>query len=88
MLKGLLILTAMLTVLMGFNFFAIKLHKAPMRKQKRLRKSFLIAYGLLMTFIGVAFILLDGKILTGWFYILIGIGFPIANLLEYRKKGL
>ena len=26
--------------------------------------------------------------LTGWFYILIGIGFPIANLLEYRKKGL
>lgn len=41
-----------------------------------------------MTFIGVAFILLDGKLLTGWFYILIGIGFPIANLLEYRKKGL
>ena len=34
------------------------------------------------------FILLDGKLLTGWFYILIGIGFPIANLLEYRKKGL
>lgn len=88
MLKGLLILTAILTVLLVFNFFAIRFYKIPEQKQKRIRKIFLIVYGILMIFVGLAFIFLEENSLLGWCYILIGIGFPIANGMDNRIKKL
>lgn len=88
MVQGLLILTAVLTVVLMFNFFAIRLHKIPAHKGKKLRKIFLIVYGISMISVGVAFIFLEENAILGWCYILIGIGFPMANGIASRNKNL
>ncbi len=86
MLHGLFILASVLTVVLVFNFFAIKAFKLPAAKRKKYRQIALVVYGFLMLCIGVIFLKSGENPLSGWFYVLFGIGFPVVSWMEYRTK--
>ena len=83
---GLFILASVLTVVLVFNFFAIKAFKLPAAKRKKYRQIALVFYGFLMLCIGVIFLKSGENPLSGWFYLLFGIGFPVVSWMEYRTK--
>ena len=86
MANGLLILALVLTVVLVFNFFAIKAFKLPDSKRKKYRQIALVVYGFLMLCIGVIFLKSGENSFSGWFYVLFGIGFPAVSWMEYRNK--
>ena len=86
MLHGLFILASVLTVVLVFNFFAIKAFKLPAAKRKKYRQIALVFYGFLMLCIGVIILKSGENPLSGWFYVLFGIGFPVVSWMEYRTK--
>jgi hypothetical protein len=88
MLSGLLILSITLLVLLAINYFTIRVFKLPEHKRERLRKIYLFIYGILMSFCGVAILIVDENPHVGWLYVLIGVGYPIVNWIVYRKKNL
>ena len=86
MAQGLLILALVLTVVLAFNFFAIKAFKLPDAKRKKYRQIALVVYGFLMLSIGLIFLKSGENPFSGWFYVLYGIGFPAVSWMEYRNK--
>ena len=89
MLKGLLILAATLILLLALNYISIHVFKLPAHKRERVRTIFLISYGILMSVLGIAMLINDeNPPILGWSYILIGLGFPIANWIDNQKKTL
>jgi len=86
MAQGLLILALVLTVVLVFNFFAIKAFKLQGAKREKYRQIFLVVYGFLMLCIGVIFLKSGENSFSGWFYVLFGIGFPAVSWMEYRNK--
>lgn len=86
MAQGLLILALVLTVVLVFNFLAIKAFKLQGAKRKKYRQIFLVVYGFLMLCIGVIFLKSGENPFSGWFYVLFGIGFPAVSWMEYRNK--
>ena len=86
MAQGLLILALVLTVVLVFNFFAIKAFKLQGAKREKYRQIFLVVYGFLMLCIGVIFLKSGENPFSGWFYVLYGIGFPAVSWMEYRNK--
>ena len=88
MVSGLLILAITLLVLLALNYFTIRVFKLPEHKRERLRKIYLFIYGILMFFCGVVILIIDENPHVGWLYVLIGVGYPIANGMDNRKKNL
>ena len=88
MITALRILAVTFLVLFALNYFSIRFFKLQQDARKKFRKIALIIYGVLMTLCGIAMLIVDENLLLGWFYILLGISFPIVNWIEYRKKNL
>jgi len=86
--KGLLILTLIIVLVLSLNAFAIRIFKLPKHKRERVRKILWFVYSLFFIAIGIIFVTSGESALSGYFYIIVGLGYLVVNWLERPNKPL
>lgn len=86
--KGLLLLAFTVITVLLLNTLFLRIFKLPKHKRERVRKILWLVYSLFFIGIGIAFLTSGESTISGYLYIIVGIGYLVVNWLERPNKPL
>lgn len=86
--KGLIILAVTAIAVLLLNTLFLRIFKLPKHKRERVRKILWFVYSLFFIAIGIIFLTSGESALSGYLYIIVGLGYLVVNWLERPNKPL